>query len=423
MPLRVTHYSFDDVTGGAARCAFRLHEGLRRLGHRSNMVVRRRRSSDADVLAYRPPGGMAPRLARRAATKRIDRALRPYRSTMPEETEAFSDDRAPFGADPVRMAEGSDIVNLHWVSGFLALRENLARLTSVLPVVWTLHDMNLFTGGCHYDRGCDAWKSVCGACPQLGSSVRHDLSEEIWRRKKSALDKVEHRSLHIVSPSRWLAEQVRESSLVGDRFPVTVIPYGLDTEVLRPRGREVARAALGLPSTGTILLFVAQTVTNPRKGFELLAAAAEALPIEDLTLLSIGAGRPEVPSSSRHIHLGHTSDERLLSVVYSAADAFVIPTRQDNLPATVLESLACGTPVAGFDVGGVPEMVRPGVTGELAPAEDVEGLTAAILRVVDPQANHRLAEGARRTAEEEFNPRLQAERYESLYVSMGAEGV
>jgi glycosyltransferase involved in cell wall biosynthesis len=276
--------------------------------------------------------------------------------------------------------------------------------------------MNPFTGGCHYDDGCGGFLSGCGRCPQLGSADPFDLSSMVWERKQLAFKAIDPARLRIVAPCGWMSDQVKKSSLLG-RFCVTTIPYGIDTADFAPRDRHLARDVLGLPRDARVLLFAAESVTNRRKGFALLAEALEGLnEIPNLILISIGFGNPVIDSRIQHHHLGFVSNERLLSLIYSAADLFVIPSLQDNMPNTVLESLACGTPVVGFGVGGIVDMVRPGVTGLLVRAGDVVALRDAIARLLDdPASREYMAAECRRVAVKEYSRELQAERYVALY--------
>ncbi len=416
MTLRITHVSSSDITGGAARCAYRLHRGLRALGHDSRMLVKRRWSSDASVDIFERGQGWRHKAERRFRRWRIRRANARYRKTRPAWPERFSDDRSWYWAGPVRELETSDIINLHWVAGFVDYRNFFDNAAECVPLVWTLHDMNAFTGGCHYDDGCGRYREYCGACPQLGSEDDRDLSREVWGRKRECFEGLAPERLHFVTPSRWLAESIRSSSLLGERFEISVIPYGVDTDCFAPRDKTTARASLGIPAHAKVVLFVAQAVEVRRKGFSLLMDALSDLELADLFLVSLGGGKLTVPTSVPHVHLGHTSEDRQLSLIYSAADLLVIPSLEDNLPATMIEALACGTPVVGFAVGGIPDAVRPGVTGALAAPEDVRALREAVRQLlVEPARLQELAASCRRIAVEEYGLELQARRYEALY--------
>jgi glycosyltransferase involved in cell wall biosynthesis len=195
-----------------------------------------------------------------------------------------------------------------------------------------------------------------------------------------------------------------------------VIPYGLDTSAFRPRETEGLRQTLGIPADHRIVLFVAQSTHNRRKGFDLLVEALGALAHEKVALVSIGSRAPDLEVAGLHVHLGSLSSDLLLSVFYALADVFVVPSRQDNLPNTVLEAMACGTPVVGFDAGGIPDMVRPGETGWLAEADNPRALRDAIDEALRSDAEReRRGQRSRAVVEAEYALDLQARRYHDLY--------
>jgi len=416
--MKILHLSTYDITGGAARAAYRLHNGLRTLGHDSTMLVERRASRDPAVVAFRRPMDLRSRLARRLRRERIARDLARYASTR-RRGEWFSDDRTGHGAALAGHIPPADVINLHWIAQFVDYRAFFGAIPARTPVVWTLHDMSPFTGGCHYDWGCSKFSGQCGACPALGSSRPDDLARDIWRRKQDAFARVPEGRLHIVAPSRWMAAEAGRSALLG-RFPVAVIPNGIDTGDFAPRDRAAARDALGIPPGVPAVLFVADQMDQARKGFSLLVEALRGLDdARDLHLLSIGSSSPALDLPFPHLHLGRIDSDRLLSLVYSAADVFALPSLQDNLPNTVIEALACGTPVAAFDAGGTRDMVRPGETGALAPAGDVEGLRRALADLLrDPDRRAALGENCRRVAVQEYAIDVQAQRYADLYAAI-----
>jgi glycosyltransferase involved in cell wall biosynthesis len=379
------------------------------------MYVRTQHSTDEHVREYHPARDLWNRIQRRWRREKIERSFARYSDTRPDGLEPFSDDRSPFEGGVVERCPEADVLHLHWISGFVDLPSFFERVS--VPVVWTLHDMNPFTGGCHYDRGCGRFVDACGACPQLGSSAEDDLSRAIWQRKREAFSAIPPEQLHVVATSRWMAEEARRSSLL-DSFEVSRIPLGLDVETFAPRDGEGLRRALGIPEKAKVLLFVAHSTENKRKGFGLLTEALKEADerISDLFLLSVGGGHPDFPSSLEHLHLGHVDSDRLLSAVYSSADAFVIPSTQEAFGQTALESIACGTPVIGFDAGGIPDIVRPGQTGLLAKTGEVESLRAAIEKMFsNAERRVEMGERARSVAVEEYALDVQTERYVKLY--------
>lgn len=415
--LRICHVNTYDKVGGAARSAFRLHAGLQRIGHDSSMFVRSAKDTDPAVHQFKPAVDLAARVQRRWRRTLMRRDLAKHPSAKPPGAEHVQDCRSEFAAEIVRQLPFSDVVNLHWIAGaFVDYPTFFASIPADRPVVWTLHDMNAFTGGCHYDEGCGRFLSACGHCPQLAFPSRSDFSAEIWARKHRAFARLDPERLQIVTPSRWLADEARRSSLLG-RFPVTVIPYGLDLQDFAPRERSHVRRLMGIPEHAKVLLFVSDGVTNVRKGFRFLIEALRELEgVDHLVLVSVGHNKPPLNVSVPWIHVNAIDNDRFMSAIYSAADVFAIPSLQDNLPNTALEALACGTPVVGFDVGGIPDLVRPGETGLLVPRGDVAALARAIAGLLgSPDRLRQMAARCRQIAEREYSLECQASRYAALY--------
>jgi glycosyltransferase involved in cell wall biosynthesis len=412
--MSVLHLNTNDINGGAARAAYRLHQGLRRIGEESWMHVHRKTSQDDTVEAHDAAPSLLQRIRDRVVRRWLTSRFSTYADTRPEGLELFSQARTVDGTRVVQQVPEADVYNLHWINGFIDPLPFFQYTQQ--PIVWTLHDMNPFTGGCHYNVGCRKFEDQCGTCPQLGSDDDTDLSRTVWTRKRRAYQNaIQNDRLHIVAPSAWLADEAQRSSLVHDA-PVRVIPNGLDTSTFRPRDTQGLRSALEIPKAHRIVLFVAQSADNHRKGFDLLNNALSTFDGENITLLSIGGTTPDLEVSLPHQHLGTIESNLLLSVFYSLADLFVIPSRQDNLPNTVLESMACGTPVVGFEVGGIPDMVRPGKTGWLAEPESVRSLRGRIEQALSSdEARRRCGDRCREIVEEEYTFEVQARAYKELY--------
>ena len=265
MTLRIAQVSTFDTSGGAARSAYRLHRGLIEKGHECRMLVSRGDSGDPTVeVVPACDGGLHGKIRQRLRRRKIRGDLAPYRSTRPEWPERFSDDRSRWDWQRTARLDFLDVINLHWVAGFVDYGEFFRAVPPHVKVVWTLRDMNIFTGGCHYDAGCDSYVAQCGACPQLGSTDGEDLSRQVWNRKRELFETLDERRLHIVTPSRWMADEVRSSSLLGDRFAVSAIPNGVNTDEFAPRDRAAARATLGLPQDSLVRTFRYRSCTSER---------------------------------------------------------------------------------------------------------------------------------------------------------------
>jgi glycosyltransferase involved in cell wall biosynthesis len=284
---------------------------------------------------------------------------------------------ANFGVDISRhpKVQQADVIHLHWWNqGFLTPEHitQLARLGK--PIVWTLHDMWAFTGGCHYDRGCEGYLRQCGQCPYLRWPSNHDLSAKVWQRKSRYFPS----NIQIVTCSNWLGERARSSELLRN-FSITTIPNPIDTDQYKPAStvqRITFRQRLGIPDHTPLLLFAAMNIADPRKGFQYLEAALiriKALhPDLDFQVVAIGKHQPGALAQIPYqVHaLGQISDPAYMIEAYSCCDLFVTPALEENLPNTIMESMACGTPVIGFATGGIPEMIDHTVNGYVAPLRD-----------------------------------------------------
>jgi len=312
-----------------------------------------------------------------------------------------------------------DVINIHWTNqGFLSV-EALRLLNSAL--VWTIHDMWPFTGGCHYAGGCERYLQRCGKCPQLGSRTERDLSRLNWVRKSRV-----YASLKpiILSPSRWLADLAKKSALLG-KFRVETIPNGLDLEIFRRTPKKLARKLLLLPQNSKLILFGATGGgENKRKGFNFLVEAANRIPPEidgqNTSLLLFGGGAEnDLPNVQLPcISVGRLNDDISLALLYSAADVFVAPSLEDNLPTTIMESLACGTPVVAFRVGGIPEMIDHKSNGYLAGVGDSADLARGIIWTLkNADRWKKLCIAARVKAEKEFDIEKISRQYLALYQS------
>ena len=286
--------------------------------------------------------------------------------------------------------------------------------------------MNPFTGGCHYVGDCRKYESQCGACPQLGSPYESDLAAKIWARKRTAYPA---HNFHMVTPSQWLANCARRSMLLG-RMPVSIIPYGIPSDIFRKYDQGFCRELLGLPQKKTIILFGANNVMDERKGAQYLKEALELvsrrMKVCEVVLAIFGGKfdpKHETFGISTHV-LGNIRDERLLAACYNAADVFVIPSLEDNLPNTVLESMACETPVVAFETGGIPEMVSHLQTGLLVKRKDANALAEQLQWIIEhPRERARMGANARNVICKEYTSAIQASRYLSLYRSLFLAGI
>jgi glycosyltransferase involved in cell wall biosynthesis len=277
----------------------------------------------------------------------------------------------------------ADIIYLHWMlGGMLNLKiiNKLAKLGK--PVVFIMHDMWAITGGCHHSFKCNKYISQCVECPAFGSKRKHDLSFYGFRKKEKIYSR--YSNLYFVSPSKWLFNCAKQSRLLKDK-PLFYIPNAIDNKAFRNIGKELPRRLFGIELNDIVIAFGATSVDSPYKGWFFLIKALEILHhdnrIDNITVLIFGNGSSEEIANSIPFNmkfLGYLRDEYSMILTYNAADVFVSPSLADNQPTTVMESLCCGTPVVGFDVGGIPDMIEHKVNGYLAKYQDAKDLADGI---------------------------------------------
>lgn len=410
--------------GGAGIAAMRLQSGLRHLGMPSVAYVQYKvttqehifvlpPASDDAIVAYGEGG-----CALSSVSKNIhiqQRALSAY-PDRPRHCEMFSSSEATTRLGAVPWPDEPDLLHFHWIASFLDIPADTSFLRGK-KIVWTLHDMNPFTGGCHYADGCDGFLQQCGRCPQLASNQDNDLSRRTWKRKNYAYRNLD---ITVVTPSRWLAEEARKSSLLG-RFPVHCIPNGVPQDIFKPYPKATLRESVGIPPDGNALLFSADNLLNRRKGLAWLLEALHLLhdspEAQNLTLLLLGNGGEQIHQLPWPVkNLGHLTNPTALAAAYGAADAVVLPSQEDNLPNVLTEALACGIPAVAFHVGGIPDILEHERTGWLAKPRDAADLAEGLRWALTPQpARNRLC---RARAMEKFSLKKCAAAYEALYTSL-----
>jgi glycosyltransferase involved in cell wall biosynthesis len=406
--LRPLILSTFDTGGGASRAALRLHQGLRRIEVPSQMLTFFKASRDPDVTIL--PGRRS-RLVSKAAGTLDGLPLRMYPRRQPT---PFSVNWLPYGAAHQINKMAPTVVHLHWVQHNMVPVAAWKRIKA--PIVWTLHDEWAYTGGCHLTLGCQKFMSGCGACPQLVSTHQRDLSRWLWEWKHRVWSQTD---MVIITPSRWLAGEAKRSPLLHDKR-IEIIPNGIDTSVYQPVDRAIARRIFKLDPHKRYILFGAVNTSDPNKGFGFLLQALQRLAgtYHDRVELLIFGGQGAIPDLGLKAHnVGFFADDLSLTLLYSAADVFVAPSKHENLPNTVIEAMACGVPSVGFHVGGMPDLITHQETGYLAQPYDVDDLARGLSWVIENDP-HQLGRRAREKIERELELEAIAKRHLDLYESL-----
>jgi len=412
--MKILHVNSSYPYGGAARAAYRIHKGLLRSGIDSRFLAQEVTSRDESIIG--PQGVLARNIAR--IRPRAEQYALQYLGGGAKDY--FSP--AWFTFSNIRQTvvrQRPDIVHLHWVCGGSLNPQDLVRFDR--PIIWTLHDMWPFTGGCHYAGNCVRYRAQCGQCPQLNRSGPQDVSSELYKRKQMAWQSLD---ISVAAPSRWIETSAKQSSLFQGKR-IEMIPTGVELERFTPGEKQALRQDLGLPVTKKLILFGAVNATGDRrKGFDLLQLAIRKLgkvARDRVELVVFGSNLPnDPPDFGFPIHyLGRINDDRRLATVYSAADVMLVPSREDNLPNTAVESIACGTPVVAFNVGGMSDIVDHLKNGYLATPFETDSLARGIEWVLDDETRYpEIAVEARKKAVHSFDIAATAIRYRELYESL-----
>ena len=411
--MRVLIVNTSEKTGGAAVAANRLMEALINNGVKAKMLVR---DKQTDCLTVVSAGD-----GWRQRWHFLWERWRIFMAMHFSKTHLFEADIANVGTDITTLPEfkEADIIHLHWINqGFLSLNGIQKILSSGKPVVWTMHDIWPATAICHYARGCCRYQNKCESCPLLPRRSVSDLSAALWRRKNEILRKYH---ISFVACSRWLEGEAKKSALLkGQR--VTNIPNPINSHVFCPSDKQQAREALGLPLDKHVILFVSQRVTDKRKGLDYLVEAVNRMAVQDASLkdntaIAVLGGHSEEVADLLPLPvfpLGYVSDESKIVKVYNAADVFVLPSLEDNLPNTIMEAMACGVPCVGFNIGGIPEMIGHLKSGYVAKAADADDLARGIKWVLDFKGEE-LSKEARRKVLNSYSQQSVAIKYIELY--------
>jgi len=407
--MKILIVNTSDIQGGAARAAYRLHQSLLMQGVESQMLVQNKSSDDHTVLCVNKTKIKKGLSKLRPTLDALP--LRKYKNKTPT---LFSVANLPYSGVVDAINEvNPDIVHLHWINGGMLRIEELLKIKA--PIVWSLHDMWPFTGGCHYDELCDKYKVGCGRCPILKSSKEQDLSKKILKRKKRVFSGLPR--LHIIGLSEWLNDCSKESVLLKNHQHSN-LPNPINTDIFKPFDKEKARELWSLPLDKSLILFGAMGATSDlRKGFRELSEAIQKLNRTSIEFVAFGSSQPlNAPDLGCKVHyIGSLSDDVSLVTLYSAVDAMVVPSIQENLSNAIMESLACATPVVAFAVGGNSDLINHKKNGYLATPFDTRDLAKGIEWVLNHDNYNELCTNAREKVMREFDSVVVVKRYVELY--------
>ncbi len=400
--MKILHVNTYDISGGAAKAVNRLHKGLEKVGVESYMFVQKKQTNDEKIYPLQ--------------TNIIFKGIESLRTKLDFLPKLFYRDREditwsvnwlhnPLFFYYIKKIK-PDVINLHWINnGFISIKQ-LNKLSKLkIPIVWTLHDMWSFTGGCHYPGDCKKYQSHCNSCPQLNSSKKEDLSHKIFKQKGNY-----YPNINIVATSEWMRENAERSKLFN-KSKKYLIPIGLNTEIFKPRDKVACRKEFNLPLDKEIILFGAAEVNDERKGLKYLINAFKKMKKSDYVVAIFGNSKIETKLPFETYYLGRIEGEENMSKLYNAATIFVGPSIEEAFGQTFLEAIVCGIPAVAFDYGGPKDIIDHKKTGYLAKYKDVEDLAKGIEWAVKNKPK-------RANVSVEYSLETQARRYKELYESL-----
>ncbi len=454
--MKILQVSTTDSIGGAATVAASLHAEFRRRGLQSWIAAGTKRGSDPDIFAIpndarrsswaRAWNGAAAftgrTFSRVRGASRLAQLLRDVGSPRSAVARFAGRENFDFPGTwtiPGLPPESPDILHLHNLHGEYFDLRALPWLTSRVPTAITLHDAWLLSGHCAHSFDCGRWEIGCGSCPDLSipPAIARDGTAGNWERKREIYARSR---LYLVSPSAWLLRKAERSILSQAAVDKVVIPNGVDTSVFRPGSRIAARQRLGLPQDAAIVLFAANGIRENRwKDYYTLRAAVEILGrrTDSPKVLFVGLGESgdeESVGTATIRFEPFRGDRTEVADFYRAADIYMHAARADTFPNTIIEALACGTPVAATGVGGIPEQIhsladarfsaanQSGIstaTGIVTEPGDGQALAAAAEILLDDDAMRlQLGQNAAHDAAARFSLTKQVDDYMALYDRM-----
>lgn len=405
--MKIIHLVNTDE-GGAGRATIRISKSINELcdNNTSKILVARRTKKINTISSLEVK--KINKLQRMINSQINKISIKKYKTSS-----LFSNSKLGFSIINNPLIRECDIIHLHWINDALLSYNELERLKKIgKPIVWTLHDMWPFTGGCHYDDECEKYKKICGECRVLNSHKRKDLSTKIQNKKKYIYSKM---NITIVGCSNWITDCAKESTLFKDKECLN-IPNCIDIKRYKPINREMAKNILNINTDKKIILFGAMSATDDkRKGFKYLLEAIKKLDKNKYTCVIFGNDSEdnEIQKYMDTIYVGNIEDDYSLALLYSCADVFVAPSIQENLANTVMESLSCGTPVVAFDIGGMPDMIKHKINGYLAESFNHESLTRGIEYCI--KNTEVLGNEARKYVENNFTYEIIGKKYIDIY--------
>jgi len=412
--------STTDINGGAAIAAFRLYNALKDQNRDINIIVKKKFSDNNDVILSK-----APNKDYSDFEKIIDRTRKEFIKVGRQNIGIILTSNLFPGYDIVNLQDFkfAKIINIHSFRKFLSVSSIESILKSKKKIIFTLHDESLYTGGCVYTGGCDKFSGSCIDCPQLKGFKTN--SPYLQLREK--LEKWSKFELNIIAPSKWIMKQARKSNLLKNAN-IWHIPNGVDINIFKQIDKKHAKNELNIATNKIVILFGAMSLSIERKGFQFLINALSLLKMDksikkelgNVVLATFGdSSNIKSDFGFTMINFGKVKSDKKMSLIYSSADIFLLPSIEDNLPNTMLESMSCGTPVVAFNTGGISDVVKHNENGLIVEKGNERMFADAILNLIlDTEKRKTFGINSRKRIENYFTDKIQGQKYTKIYENL-----
>lgn len=416
--MRVLIVNTSERIGGAAVAASRLMESLNNNGVKAKMLVRDKQTEQVTVVQLQP--------SKMNKLRFMWERFVIWSANHFSKKNLFAVSIANTGIDITSLPEfkEADVIHLHWVNqGLLSLNDIKKITQSGKPMVWTMHDMWACTGICHHARECVKYQEECSNCPFLNNNGSDkDLSFQVFKKKQSIYRDA---NITFVACSNWLRTLAQKSALLVDK-KVTNIPNPINTNVFKPHSKQAAREALHLPQDKQLILFGAVKTTDKRKGVDYFVEACEQLIAqypamkESLNAVVVGNQSEELKEMIPFpvYAIDFVREEKKMIEIYNAVDLFVTPSLEENLPNTIMEAMACGTPCVGFNIGGIPEMIDHQQNGYIAQYKSAADFAKGIHWILAEADYSALTQKATHKVATHYSERVIAKKFIDIYTQM-----
>jgi glycosyltransferase involved in cell wall biosynthesis len=412
--MKVLLINTTDTQGGAALAIYKIHKKFIEFGIDSTLLVLKKYSKEEGVVKLPLNNSYFNRIYKGLYYRFLQHQMKHHSLGSKSGFPTFSDDRTVYGNEinDFIAKEKYDIILLNWIHDFVDLGSLFLKLPAKPKFVWRLADINALTGGCHIAFQCKKYNEQCGSCPQLAKPSNHDFSSEIFKRKKRYFDSLNTNRLHFISLSKWMKKDVQTSPIIS-RFQVQLIQNGVDRNVFVPANKTHIRHSKGIPQDKFVVLIMSYSLNDTVKGYRYSEEVTRKLSgNKRIVFLAVGENSVRSNEYSNLISLGLLEGEKNVAEAYQAADLYLFTSIHDNHPNTVIEALACGVPVIGFNAYGVPDLVEEGVNGHLFELYDTNGMAQKIEQLSnDFDDMRRMGKNAVDRVRDNHDINVQAKKY------------